>query len=81
MKLLALIAMSRIDTTKEYEFMLIIETLGSVLFVVLMIIGYRKNNRNIMLIASLCLFVAVAGPDFAAGVIEGFNEAPTSNPA
>lgn len=58
--------------------MFAIEIVGFVLFVVLMAIGYKMNNRNAMLIASISLLVAVAGPDFVNGVIEGFNQPVTS---
>lgn len=67
-----------ISKTKEYLSMLIVEIVGLVFFIVLMTIGYRKNSRNMMLVASLCLLVALSGPDFTAGVIAGFNEPVTS---
>jgi hypothetical protein len=54
--------------------MYILEVIGSLLFVVLTILGYKKYNRNIMLVASICLIVGLAGPDFIAGFIEGYND-------
>jgi hypothetical protein len=54
--------------------MYILEVIGSLLFVVLTILGYKKDNRNIMLVASICLIVGLAGPDFIAGFIEGYND-------
>jgi len=53
--------------------MYVVEIVGLVLFIALMAVGYKKNNRNIMLLASLCLLVAVAGPDFVSGVMDGLN--------
>lgn len=43
------------------------------LFVVLLTIGYRKNNRNMMLVASLCLLLGLAAPDFIRGFQEGYS--------
>lgn len=53
--------------------MYILEIIGLLLFFVLTILGYRKNNRNIMLVASLCLMISLAAPDFITGFIAGFN--------
>ncbi|WP_296047980.1 hypothetical protein [uncultured Alteromonas sp.] len=53
--------------------MVYLEISGLILFIVLMTLGYRKNNRNMMLISALCLLVGLAGPDFVSGFIEGFN--------
>lgn len=49
------------------------ELIGIIAFVALSAIGYKKNNRNMMLTASMCLLVALAAPEFAAGFIEGYN--------
>ena len=35
--------------------------------------GYVSRERNRMLVAALALFLAPAGPDFIAGVIEGYQ--------
>ncbi len=43
-----------------------------ILFLVLMAVGYKKNSRNMMLSASLCLLVGLAGPDFMEGFYHGF---------
>ena len=48
--------------------MFYLELISLLLFVVLITIGYRKNSRNVMLAASLCLLLGLAGPGF----IEGF---------
>jgi len=55
-----------------------LEAIGLLLFIVLTVLGYKKDNRNIMLVASLCLLVCLAGPDFIAGYIEGYNGQITS---
>jgi hypothetical protein len=47
------------------------EIITVVLFVVLFTIGYRKSNRNIMLVASVCLLIGLAGPDFVKGFQDG----------
>lgn len=44
-----------------------------IFFIVLTIIGYRKNNRNLMLSASICLVIGLAGPEFITGFQEGLN--------
>jgi hypothetical protein len=51
-----------------------LEVISLILFVVLMIIGYKKNNRNIMLASSLCLLLGLAGPDFISGFKKGYSE-------
>lgn len=53
--------------------MYVVEIVGLALFIALMAVGYKKNNRNMMLLASLCLLVAVAGSDFVSGVMDGLN--------
>ncbi|OJF70354.1 hypothetical protein BK026_17100 [Alteromonas sp. V450] len=50
-----------------------LEVVSLILFVVLMTIGYKKNNRNIMLASSLCLLLGLAGPDFISGFKEGYS--------
>ena len=58
--------------------MFFVEVIGFALFAILMTIGYKKSNRNMMLMASICLLVAVAGPNFIAGFIDGLSEPVTS---
>ncbi len=53
--------------------MVYLEITGLILFIVLMTLGYRKNNRNMMLISALCLLIGLAVPEFISGFIEGFN--------
>ena len=42
---------------------------------VLLVVGYRKNSRNILVGAALLLLASHALPDFVAGVQEGYSEA------
>ncbi|MBA6262131.1 hypothetical protein [Colwellia sp. Bg11-12] len=58
--------------------MFILEVLGLLLFVLLISLGYKKNNRNLMLLASICLIVSFGVPDFITGFSEGYaNGSPT----
>jgi len=43
-----------------------------VLGLVLLIFGYRRNNRNVLVAAALVLLASRAIPDFVAGLQEGF---------
>jgi hypothetical protein len=47
------------------------ELISFIVFVILMMVGYRKNKRNWMLCASLILLVGLAGTDFIEGVQAG----------
>ncbi|RUO30544.1 hypothetical protein CWE12_04625 [Aliidiomarina sedimenti] len=58
--------------------MFYLEVILLISFVVLMVVGYKKNNRNTMLAASLCLVVAVALPGFSDGFQNGFEETKAS---
>lgn len=58
--------------------MFFMEILLLVLFVMLLAVGYKKNNRNIMLIGSLCLVLATALPSLSTGVQEGFDKTKNS---
>ena len=42
---------------------------------VLLVVGYRRNSRNILLGAALLLLASHALPEFVAGVQGGFAEA------
>lgn len=53
--------------------MVYLEVITLILFVLLTIFGYRKNSRNIMLAASLCLLFGLAGPDVISGFQQGFS--------
>ena len=41
----------------------------------LLIFGYRKNSRNLLVAAALMLLASHALPDFVEGMEEGFREA------
>lgn len=49
-----------------------LEVVFLIAFIVLAAVGYKKNNRNLMLVSSLCLLVGLAGPDFMKGFMEGY---------
>ncbi len=49
------------------------EAIASVLFVILTVVGYRKNSRNLMLVASIFLLMGLAGPDFVKGFQDGYH--------
>ncbi len=51
-----------------------LEIVMFVVGVVLLVYGYRKNNRNILLTAAITLFVSAGIESFAAGVSEGIAE-------
>ena len=53
--------------------MLIFEAVGTLVFVALTVFGYKNDNRNIMLAASICLLATLAGPDFVGGFLNGYN--------
>ena len=57
--------------------MYILEIICLLLFIVLTVLGYKKDNKNIMLVASICLLVGLAGPDLIAGYTQGYNEQVT----
>ena len=44
-----------------------------VLFLIATILGYKKNNRNMMLIGSVCLVIAVSAEPFMKGFNKGFE--------
>jgi hypothetical protein len=54
--------------------MFTLEIIGLCIFIILTFLGYKKNNRNIMLFASMCLLVSLSGPDFISGFIEGYHQ-------
>lgn len=54
------------------------EYLGLILLVVgavLLVVGYRGNSRNILVVAALLLLASHALPEFVAGVQEGYSGA------
>ena len=50
-----------------------LEILLFVIGLALIIAGYRKNNRNILLAAAIAWLAAGAPPNFMTGVEEGFQ--------
>lgn len=59
------------------------EYLGMALLVLgagLLIFGYVKNSRNVLVAAALLLLASHALPDFVNGVQEGFSEAQEQFP-
>jgi len=40
---------------------------------VLLVLGYRRNNRNLLLAAALCLWIGGGINDFARGFLDGAN--------
>ncbi|ATD01011.1 MAG: hypothetical protein ACPGVL_13655 [Pseudoalteromonas spongiae] len=52
-----------------------VEIFTLVLFAVLFSIGYKKNNRNMMLTASLCLLIGFAIEPFVIGFEQGIADA------
>ena len=47
-------------------------------FVLLMSFGYKNNNRNLMLAASILLFAGLGLPDLISGYAEGYARATNS---
>jgi len=53
--------------------------LGLVLIgVLLLVIGYRKNNRNILFVAAIAMFVSGSIGDFAHGFANGYLDGSAS---
>ena len=53
--------------------MFLLELFCFIGFTLLIAIGYKNNNRNVMLVASLLLLVGFAGPDFMNGFFAGYE--------
>lgn len=53
-----------------------------VIGVALLIVGYRRNRRNVMLVAAILLYLSGAVGDFVKGVQEGYlGTQDTDSPA
>lgn len=52
--------------------MFVIESLLFLLGLVLLVVGYRKNDRNLLLIAAIVLVIAVGARDLLTGFHQGF---------
>lgn len=50
------------------------EVILFIFFVYFISFGYRKNNRNMMLLGSFCLFLSLSAGGFVEGVNKGFAE-------
>jgi succinate-acetate transporter protein len=48
-----------------------------VAFVILTIVGYKKNNRNLMLAGSFCLLIGLIAAPFSKGFNEGYDSSKT----
>lgn len=53
--------------------MLYVEIALLVLGVILLVVGYRKNNRNILVLSALVLLVSACINQFALGFKDGFT--------
>lgn len=51
----------------------IIAYLLEIIGLILLILGYRRNNRNLLLAAALCLWVGAGVDDFVRGFMDGVN--------
>ncbi|MEW6989638.1 hypothetical protein AADZ91_03020 [Colwelliaceae bacterium 6441] len=51
-----------------------LEIISFVLFVLFISLGYKKENRNLMLFATACLFVSLGGVEYISDFYVGFNE-------
>ncbi len=48
---------------------------------VLLVVGYRSRNRNVMLSAAIILFMSAAVDSLVGGFLEGYNESRTGQQA
>ncbi len=48
-----------------------------VVFVILTIVGYKKNNRNLMLAGSFCLLIALIADPVSKGFNKGYDRSKT----
>ena len=55
--------------------MYVIQITLLVLGIALLIGGYRKNNRNVLVVAAIVLFASAAMESFVSGFKEGFSRA------
>jgi hypothetical protein len=54
------------------QFMFLIESLLFILGLVLLVVGYRKNDRNVLLAAAVVLLLVGGLSDFVSGFHQGF---------
>ncbi len=51
----------------------VIQLILYILFAVLTTVGYKKNNRNLMLLGAVAITVGFVGLDFILGFAEGIE--------
>lgn len=49
--------------------------------IVLLVVGYRKNSRNLLLAGAIVLFVSATVQPFSQGFAEGFREGSSGQAA
>ena len=53
----------------------LVQYAAALLSVVLLVMGFRKNDRKILLAAWICLLISLVSGDFIEGFTEGFEAA------
>ncbi|HZX69876.1 MAG TPA: hypothetical protein VFE77_03575 [Rhodanobacter sp.] len=56
-----------------------IQSVLLVVGVIVLVVGYRKNQRNLLLSAAVVLFLAGTVGNFTQGFLDGFNAAGSSS--
>lgn len=54
--------------------MFYVEIVLLVLGVVLLVAGYRRDRRNLLLAGAIVLFLSSAGPQLVSGAVQGFHD-------
>lgn len=54
--------------------MIYLELIFFLLFVVFTVMGYRKSNRDLMLLGAVCSVIAFAVPDAITGFYQGYYQ-------
>jgi len=49
----------------------ILSCLLEIVGLILLVLGYRRNNRNLLLAAALCLWIGAGVNDFVRGFLDG----------
>ena len=52
--------------------MIYVDLIVFTVFIVLIVVGYKRNNRNILVAASMLIVVVFCGPEFVRGFHDGF---------
>lgn len=58
--------------------MIYLELIFFLLFVIFTALGYRKSNRDLMLIGAVCSVIAFTVPEFIEGFQAGYQQASQS---